>query len=103
MRPDLKKHILAGIVIAVAVALAIAFTLLKFTTLHPGFIVGLCPLAGYCAADRAGWAKEYWYDAKRTDKHTVDYLDYAYTRKGGLIGALLAMLFLAVMTAATHT
>lgn len=80
MQRDKKLHLLAGF----ASALVAAYLAHRLGLSDP-----LASLVGVLAACAAGWVKEYRYDKKRPEKHTVDRMDFKVTCYGGLIGGLL--------------
>lgn len=88
MRSDLEKHAAVGAAIGAVVAFA-AVTLglaqlnQKLVSL---FFLGVA--LGTLASYAAGWVKEYWYDARHPDTHTVDPLDLRYTWMGGVLGSV---------------
>lgn len=84
MRKDLKQHLIAGVLIA----LFQAWVLTMWLPVLPLFAAFL----GAVGAAAVGWAKEYLYDAKHPDKHTVDKKDLWFTAAGGVLGALLFLL-----------
>lgn len=77
MRKDLKLHFIIGAAIA-AVLTAGAFYFVNVT---------IAMSIGVIAAVIAGYAKEYWWDAK--GRGTVDVKDFEYTCIGGIVGALV--------------
>lgn len=90
MQRDKKLHLIAGFCIA-AVA---AFALLLLGAPH-GLTIPLACLLGAGVAGVAGWAKEYVYDKKRPENHTVDRRDFVVTLQGGILGALVFGLIVA--------
>ena len=81
---DKAQHRLAGFCIAIVIA-----DLLTLVGLA-SFLAGII---GLLAAVAAGAVKEWVYDAKRTDTHTVDSLDFWATVQGGTFGTIM---FLAI-------
>ena len=102
LRPDLKKHLLVGFAFGSGVcvvswlAAGYAGTLLGQAQ-HPAaeavlrFIAGFrhpvfAGLLGLVAGERAGWVKDYVWDA--SGKGTVDRDDYLFTGRGAVAGAV---------------
>jgi len=77
---DKAQHRLAGFCIAIVIA-----DLLTLVGLA-SFLAGII---GLLAAVAAGAVKEWVYDAKRTDTHTVDSLDFWATVQCGTLGAIV--------------
>lgn len=80
MQHDKKLHLIAGFCIAVVAA---------YVASRLGLPEPLSSIFGVIAAAVAGWAKEYVYDKRRPERHTVDRVDFKVTAYGGLIGGLL--------------
>lgn len=78
MRPDLKKHVIAGGAIGGAVAAL------------GGYLVGPAEgaLLGIAAAWGAGWLKEVLWD-KRLGRGVYDPKDAQYTYQAGILGAVV--------------
>ena len=92
MSPDQKLHALLGAVFAgvctfSAAHLAAALQPLLPALLHPLAQPLPAALLGLLAGERAGWAKEYVWDA--SGRGTVDRADYLHTARGAALGALL--------------
>ncbi len=82
LRPDLRKHVIAGLAIGLAV------TLCAGPWLHPL----AAALLGAVAGIAVGWLKEYFWDAR--GRGTVDRLDYLMTGRAALLGAALGGLII---------
>lgn len=89
LRPDLKKHVIAGTGIAFVVALALGLAVhLQWLAMSPVS----CAIIGLTSGSAVGWLKEYVWDA--SGRGTVDRSDYLYTARGAIIGAVLAFVAL---------
>lgn len=111
LRPDLKKHLLVGCAIGCMVcvsawlAAGYAGTLLG-QALHPavaavlGFVAEfrhpvLAGLLGLVAGERAGWVKDYVWDA--SGRGTVDRDDYLFTGRGAVAGAAVGAVMVTLL------
>lgn len=100
MTQDKKLHAIAGAGIAFVVTLLVV---LMTTALAPMLPLVLHPLSqpvpaallGLVAGERAGWVKEYVWDA--AGRGTVDRGDYLWTGRGAIAGALAGALVVALM------
>lgn len=92
MTRDHRLHLALGLGFALCVAfmaahLAAALQPLLPALLHPLAQPLPAALLGLLAGERAGWAKEYVWDA--SGRGTVDRADYLHTARGAALGALL--------------
>lgn len=78
---DKKLHAIAGAVISTLAGLALV--------LYSQVPIALCAFLGTVAAAIIGAAKEYLYDVRYPDKHTVDRNDFIATALGGVAGAII--------------
>lgn len=95
MRRDLVLHYRAGLALGLFFGLLAGLALAVLGKAPAVLAATLGGALGWAVADRVGWAKEYWWDAK--GRGTVDRDDYLQTRRGGYHGASLA--FVAVVVA----
>ncbi|MFZ9959372.1 MAG: hypothetical protein ACO3GP_03180 [Candidatus Limnocylindrus sp.] len=92
LRPDLKKHTIAGAGIAFSVAMALGLAVhLQWIAMSPMS----CALVGLASGGAVGWLKEYAWDIR--GHGTVDRDDYLYTLRGAAIGAIVAAAVLFVV------
>lgn len=77
LRPDLRKHIVAGL------GIALPITLCAGPWLHPL----LAAASGAVAGIVVGWLKEYFWDKR--GHGTVDRLDYLMTGRAAILGGAL--------------
>lgn len=77
---DKKLHLLVGAAIAVTVGYGLTLA---------GLPLLVSAAIGLIVAAIAGWVKEYAYDKKRPERHTVDKNDFYATALGGAAGAIV--------------
>lgn len=102
MTTDQKLHAAMGLLIAgvctfLAAMLAQALQPVLPAVLHPLAEPVPAALLGLLAGERAGWVKEYVWDAG--GRGTVDRADYLYTVCGAIAGAVLGAALVAVVQA----
>lgn len=78
---DKKLHAVTGLGISLLPGL-----LLILTT---SLAAVACAVLSFLLAAAVGWVKEYIYDVKRPDRHTVDKNDFYATALGGAFGSVL--------------
>lgn len=88
MRHDLVLHYRVGLALGMFFGVAAGLALAVLGEVPSPVAATLGGAFGWLVADRAGWAKEYWWDAK--GRGTVDREDYRQTSRGGYHGASLA-------------
>ena|SRR6478736_10446984 len=81
---DKVLHFVVGAAISVAIFAAVVW-------LAPSWPRAAALFSAFVSTT-VGWAKEYLYDAKHTNEHTVDKYDWYATANGGLVGSLGAYL-----------
>lgn len=105
MTPDKRLHLAAGALIAgvctvLAATLAGAVLPALPAVLHPLAEPVPAALLGLLAGERAGWVKEYVWDAG--GRGTVDRGDYLYTGRGAMLGALAGAVVVSALQGLAH-
>lgn len=101
LRPDLRMHLVVGVLIALASTLALGLGLGMLPSV-PELLAPLqhplpAALAGLVLGERAGWLKEYVVDARGAG--TLDRDDYLYTGRGAIAGAAIGAVLVSVLPA----
>lgn len=102
MTTDQRLHLAMGLLIAgvctfLAAMLAHALQPVLPAVLHPLAQPVPAALLGLLAGERAGWVKEYVWDAG--GRGTVDRADYLHTMRGAAAGAMLGAVLVALVQA----